>query len=51
MEALPDACQLDVLLVYEVVLDPVMEVMFPVNTIRNMALLQVCLWGVEGLVV
>lgn len=41
MEALPAGCQLDVMLLFEVVADPVMEVMFPVNTIRNMALLQV----------
>ena len=41
MEALEKGCQLDVLLLYEVVLDDVMEVMFPVNTLRNLALLQV----------
>lgn len=41
MEELPDGCQLDVLLLYEVVLDEVMEVMLPINTLRNLALLQV----------
>lgn len=41
MEGLALGCQLDILLVYEVVLDDVMEVMFPVNALRNLALLQV----------
>ncbi|KAI8471024.1 MAG: glycosyl-transferase for dystroglycan-domain-containing protein [Monoraphidium minutum] len=40
MDALEAGCQLDVLLLYEVVLDDVMEVMFPVNALRNFALLQ-----------
>ena len=39
MEAL-DNCQLDILLLYEVVLDEVMKVMFPINSMRNYALLQ-----------
>jgi hypothetical protein len=33
-------CQLDVMLLYETVVDDVMQVMFPVNTLRNYALLQ-----------
>lgn len=33
-------CQLDILLLYETVVDEVMKVMFPVNTMRNYALLQ-----------
>jgi hypothetical protein len=40
MEALPTGCQLDLLLLYEVVQDDVMSMMFPVNSLRNMALLQ-----------
>jgi hypothetical protein len=39
MEAL-DNCQLDIMLLYEVVLDDVMKVMFPINSMRNYALLQ-----------
>ncbi|WIA29620.1 hypothetical protein OEZ86_012107 [Tetradesmus obliquus] len=39
MEA-ADNCQLDILLLYETVLDEVMRVMFPINTMRNYALLQ-----------
>lgn len=39
MESL-DNCQLDILLLYEVVLDEVMKVMFPINSMRNYALLQ-----------
>jgi len=48
MEELDDVCQLDILLLYEVVLDPVMEVMFPINSIRNMALVQVRVAGWSG---
>eukprot|EP00878_Enallax_costatus_P001272 GHUV01001416.1.p1 GENE.GHUV01001416.1~~GHUV01001416.1.p1 ORF type:complete len:485 (+),score=84.31 GHUV01001416.1:159-1613(+) len=33
-------CQIDILLLYETVLDDVMKVMFPINTLRNYALLQ-----------
>lgn len=33
-------CQLDIMLLYETVLDDVMKVMFPINTLRNYALLQ-----------
>lgn len=39
MEAM-DNCQLDILLLYEVVADDVMTVMFPINSMRNYALLQ-----------
>jgi hypothetical protein len=39
MEAL-DNCQLDIMLLYEVVYDEVMKVMFPINSMRNYALLQ-----------
>lgn len=39
MEGL-DNCQLDILLLYEVVQDDVMKVMFPINSMRNYALLQ-----------
>jgi hypothetical protein len=39
MEGL-DNCQLDILLLYEVVEDEVMQVMFPINSMRNYALLQ-----------
>lgn len=35
-----DNCQLDIMLLYETVLDDVMTVMFPINTLRNYALLQ-----------
>ena len=33
-------CQLDIMLLYETVVDEVMKVMFPINTMRNYALLQ-----------
>lgn len=39
MEA-ADNCQLDIMLLYETTLDDVMSVMFPINTLRNYALLQ-----------
>eukprot|EP00775_Hariotina_reticulata_P011145 gene11145-11298_t len=39
MEA-ADNCQLDILLLYETVVDEVMKVMFPINTMRNYGLLQ-----------
>eukprot|EP00879_Flechtneria_rotunda_P010851 GHRR01011340.1.p1 GENE.GHRR01011340.1~~GHRR01011340.1.p1 ORF type:complete len:323 (+),score=75.49 GHRR01011340.1:846-1814(+) len=39
MEA-ADNCQLDILLLFETVADDVMKVMFPINTMRNYALLQ-----------
>jgi glycosyltransferase-like protein LARGE len=35
-----DFCQLDIMLLYETVVDEVMKVMFPINTMRNYALLQ-----------
>ena len=34
-------CQLDLVLVYEVVADDLMRELLPINTIRNFALLQV----------
>jgi glycosyltransferase-like protein LARGE len=34
------ACQLDVMVLYETVVDEVMQHMFPVNTLRNYALIQ-----------
>ena len=37
---LEDACQLDVMVLYETVVDEVMQHMFPINTLRNYALLQ-----------
>jgi glycosyltransferase-like protein LARGE len=37
---LADACQLDVMVLYETVGDDLMKVMFPINTLRNYALLQ-----------
>jgi hypothetical protein len=39
MEA-ADNCQLDIMLLYETVVDDVMKVMFPINTMRNYGLLQ-----------
>ena len=33
-------CQLDIMVLYETVADEVMMVMFPINTMRNYALLQ-----------
>ena len=47
MEALPEGtgCQLDVMLLYETVIDDVMLVLLPINGMRNHALLQVCALG------
>jgi glycosyltransferase-like protein LARGE len=37
---LADACQLDVMVLYETVVEDLMKVMFPINTLGNYALIQ-----------
>lgn len=35
-------CQLDMMLLYETVEESIMQVLLPINTMRNYALIQVC---------
>lgn len=35
-----DGCQLDMILLYETVAEPMMQVLLPINTLRNYALIQ-----------